>query len=129
MFANSGHVLYHTALAATIDAPDQTLLEWLIDWTFPEPAVWSITIKPQKRSKNAGGRPPCRRGAGYDRLMFSRVSHDEIDQICHDYIVHEQKAIPAPLNYMGFPKVHLHFRQPSGAMGYSRRQKRRRVAT
>ncbi len=29
---------------------------------------------------------------------------DELDQICHDYIVNSQKAIPAPLNYRGFPK-------------------------
>ena len=28
----------------------------------------------------------------------------EIDRICHDYIVKVQKAIPAPLNYHGFPK-------------------------
>lgn len=28
----------------------------------------------------------------------------ELDQICHDYIVNEQQAIPAPLNYRGFPK-------------------------
>ena len=28
----------------------------------------------------------------------------ELDQICHDYIVNKQKAIPAPLNYHGFPK-------------------------
>ena len=28
----------------------------------------------------------------------------EIDQICHDYIVDVQQAIPAPLNYKGFPK-------------------------
>lgn len=32
------------------------------------------------------------------------VTTDELDQICHDYIVNEQKAIPAPLNYHGFPK-------------------------
>jgi methionyl aminopeptidase len=32
------------------------------------------------------------------------VSTDELDQICHDYIVNEQQAIPAPLNYRGFPK-------------------------
>jgi methionyl aminopeptidase len=29
---------------------------------------------------------------------------DELDQICHDYIVRMQSAIPAPLNYHGFPK-------------------------
>ncbi len=32
------------------------------------------------------------------------VSTDELDKICHDYIVDVQKAIPAPLNYHGFPK-------------------------
>ncbi len=32
------------------------------------------------------------------------VSTDELDRICHDYIVDEQQAIPAPLNYRGFPK-------------------------
>ena len=34
----------------------------------------------------------------------SGVSTLELDQICHDYIVEEQSAIPAPLNYRGFPK-------------------------
>ncbi|MGD2053571.1 MAG: type I methionyl aminopeptidase [Gammaproteobacteria bacterium] len=28
----------------------------------------------------------------------------ELDSICHDYIVNTQNAIPAPLNYHGFPK-------------------------
>lgn len=32
------------------------------------------------------------------------VSTAELDQICHDYIVNVQNAIPAPLNYRGFPK-------------------------
>ncbi|MEJ2106657.1 MAG: type I methionyl aminopeptidase [Acidiferrobacteraceae bacterium] len=32
------------------------------------------------------------------------ITTDELDQICHDYIVDVQKAIPAPLNYKGFPK-------------------------
>ncbi|HIF51780.1 MAG TPA: type I methionyl aminopeptidase [Thiotrichaceae bacterium] len=32
------------------------------------------------------------------------VTTDELNQICHDYIVNEQKAIPAPLDYRGFPK-------------------------
>jgi methionyl aminopeptidase len=32
------------------------------------------------------------------------ISTDELNTICHDYIVNEQKAIPAPLNYRGFPK-------------------------
>lgn len=32
------------------------------------------------------------------------VTTEELNTICHDYIVNEQKAIPAPLNYRGFPK-------------------------
>ena len=32
------------------------------------------------------------------------VTTDELDKLCHDYIVNVQQAIPAPLNYHGFPK-------------------------
>ena len=32
------------------------------------------------------------------------ITTDELNTICHDYIVNEQDAIPAPLNYRGFPK-------------------------
>jgi methionyl aminopeptidase len=32
------------------------------------------------------------------------VTTEELDRICHDYIVNEQQAIPAPLNYRGFPR-------------------------
>jgi methionyl aminopeptidase len=32
------------------------------------------------------------------------VTTDELDRICHEYIVTEQRAIPAPLNYRGFPR-------------------------
>jgi methionyl aminopeptidase len=32
------------------------------------------------------------------------VTTEELNARCHDYIVNVQKAIPAPLNYRGFPK-------------------------
>ena len=32
------------------------------------------------------------------------VTTDELNDRCHDFIVNHQKAIPAPLNYHGFPK-------------------------
>ncbi len=32
------------------------------------------------------------------------ITTNQLDQICHDYIVNVQNAIPAPLNYRGFPK-------------------------
>jgi len=36
--------------------------------------------------------------------VIAGISTNELDRICHDYIVNEQQAIPAPLNYRGFPK-------------------------
>ena len=32
------------------------------------------------------------------------VTTGELDRICHEYITETQRAIPAPLNYRGFPK-------------------------
>lgn len=34
----------------------------------------------------------------------SGVTTEELNRICHDYITNVQEAIPAPLNYRGFPK-------------------------
>jgi methionyl aminopeptidase len=36
--------------------------------------------------------------------VVAGVTTEELDRICHDYIVNRQQAIPAPLNYRGFPK-------------------------
>ena len=36
--------------------------------------------------------------------VVAGISTNELDRICHDYIVNERNAIPAPLNYRGFPK-------------------------
>lgn len=36
--------------------------------------------------------------------VVAGITTGELDKICHDYIVNEQQAIPAPLNYRGFPK-------------------------
>jgi methionyl aminopeptidase len=37
-------------------------------------------------------------------FVVAGVTTDELNQRCHDYIVNVQNAIPAPLNYHGFPK-------------------------
>ena len=39
-----------------------------------------------------------------ERYVKPGVSTGRLDQVCHDYIVNVQKAVPAPLNYRGFPK-------------------------
>jgi methionyl aminopeptidase len=36
--------------------------------------------------------------------VVAGVTTNQLDKLCHDYIVDVQKAIPAPLNYRGFPK-------------------------
>ena len=36
--------------------------------------------------------------------VASGITTDELDQICHRYIIDDLGAIPAPLNYRGFPK-------------------------
>ena len=36
--------------------------------------------------------------------VVAGVSTEELDRICHEYMVRLQKTIPAPLNYKGFPK-------------------------
>jgi methionyl aminopeptidase len=37
-------------------------------------------------------------------MIYAGQKTGELNRICHEYIVNEQKAIPAPLNYHGFPK-------------------------
>ena len=36
--------------------------------------------------------------------VHAGVSTGELDRICHEYIINELDAVPAPLNYNGFPK-------------------------
>ena len=39
-----------------------------------------------------------------EKAVKAGVTTEELNTICHDYIVNVQNAIPAPLNYRGFPK-------------------------
>ena len=41
------------------------------------------------------------------------ISTGELDRLCHNYIVDVQKAIPAPLNYRGFPVSYTHLTLPT----------------
>jgi len=66
----------------------------------------SVTIK--NNSEIDGMRIAGRLAAGVLEMIGDYVgpgiSTNELDRICHDYIVNHQKATPAPLNYRGFPK-------------------------
>lgn len=39
-----------------------------------------------------------------EEYVVAGTTTNQLNQICHDYIVDVQQAIPAPLNYHGFPK-------------------------
>jgi methionine aminopeptidase type I len=66
----------------------------------------SITIKTP--SEQAAMREAGRQTAAVLDMIgphvLPGVTTDELDRICHDFIVKELRAIPAPLNYRGFPK-------------------------
>jgi methionyl aminopeptidase len=46
------------------------------------------------------------------------VSTEELDKLCHDYIVNELQAIPANIGYHGFPKT-MCFGESRGLSWYS----------
>jgi len=66
----------------------------------------SIIIKTAEEIEKM--RHVCKLAAGVLEMIEPHIkagiTTDEIDQICHDYIVNDIKAIPAPLNYKGYPK-------------------------
>ena len=66
----------------------------------------AITIKtPEEVEKmRAAGRLACEVLDMIEPHIKEGVTTEELNEICHDYIVNERQAIPAPLNYRGFPK-------------------------
>ena len=65
-------------------------------------------VTPKTDSEIGGMREAGRLAAEVLDLIAPQVevgmTTGELDRICHDHIVNVQKAIPAPLNYKGFPK-------------------------
>ncbi|WP_119343784.1 type I methionyl aminopeptidase [Facilibium subflavum] len=66
----------------------------------------SIIIKtpPQIEKMRIAGRLAAEVLDMIEPYVVAGVTTGELDKICHDYIVNTQNAIPAPLNYHGFPK-------------------------
>jgi methionyl aminopeptidase len=71
-----------------------------------EPGSMTITIKtPEEQDKmRVAGRLAADVLDMIGAHVKAGVSTDTLDRICHTYIVDELQAIPAPLNYRGFPK-------------------------
>ena len=66
----------------------------------------SVTIKtPEEQEKmRVAGRLAAEVLDMIGEYVKPGVTTEELDRICHDYITGTQTAIPAPLNYRGFPK-------------------------
>jgi methionyl aminopeptidase len=66
-----------------------------------------VTIKsPEEQDKmRAAGRMAAEVLDMIGEYVVPGVTTDELDRICYDYIVNTQRAIPANLNYRGFPKT------------------------
>jgi len=67
-----------------------------------------MSVKPKTPEELEGMRVAGRLAAEVLEMIAPRVevgmTTGDIDRICHNYIVDVQDAIPAPLNYHGFPK-------------------------
>ncbi|MGV8844233.1 MAG: type I methionyl aminopeptidase [Pseudomonas sp.] len=66
----------------------------------------SVTIKtPEEIAKmRVAGRLAAELLDMIGEFVKPGVTTEELDRICHDYMVNVQHVIPAPLNYKGFPK-------------------------
>ena len=66
----------------------------------------SVTIKtPEEQEKmRVAGHLAAQVLDMIDKHIVPGVSTEQLDTICHTFIVDELRAIPAPLNYRGFPK-------------------------
>jgi methionyl aminopeptidase len=66
----------------------------------------AVTIKtPEEIEKmRTAGKLASRVLVMIEPFVKAGITTGELDRICHDYIVNELEAVPAPLNYKGFPK-------------------------
>jgi methionyl aminopeptidase len=69
--------------------------------------VMSVTIKtPEEQQKmRVAGRLAAQVLDMIEEHVKPGVTTDELDRLCHDYIVEVQQAVPANVNYRGFPKT------------------------
>jgi len=85
--------------------PDRTTNGWMESGRKAQNSM-SVTIKtPEQQDKmRIAGRLAADVLDMIGDYVKPGVTTDALDQICHEYITEVQDAIPAPLNYRGFPK-------------------------
>ncbi len=73
-------------------------------WRQPDPQNVTIKTPAEQDRMRLAGRLAADALDMIAAHVVPGVSTDELNRICHDYIVGVQDAVPAPLNYKGFPK-------------------------
>ena len=64
----------------------------------------SIKTADELEKMRAAGRMAAEVLEMIEEHVVKGITTDELNTLCHDYITQVQQAIPAPLNYHGFPK-------------------------
>ena len=104
--AKKGRALYHEALVGT--TPYASLAGTLpAGSSGPISDLMHVTIKtPEEQQKmRIAGRLAAEVLDMIGEHVVPGVTTEELDRICHDYIVDVQRSVPANLNYRGFPKT------------------------
>ena len=70
----------------------------------PPPALSAIKTPDEQDKMRVAGKLAATVLDMIGEHVRAGITTDELNTICHDYIVERQDAIPAPLNYKGFPK-------------------------
>jgi methionyl aminopeptidase len=73
-------------------------------WRQPDPQNVTIKTAAEQDRMRLAGRLAADALDMIAAHVVPGVTTDELNRICHDYIVGVQDAVPAPLNYKGFPK-------------------------
>ncbi|MGI9304323.1 MAG: type I methionyl aminopeptidase [Gammaproteobacteria bacterium] len=99
-FAQNAGALYHNHFPATTNP--KTMSNALDR----QPVSTSVSIKTAEEidRMRIAGRLASEVLQFVEEHVQPGVTTDELNAICHEYIVNNQDAIPAPLNYRGFPK-------------------------
>jgi methionyl aminopeptidase len=102
-FADSRRVLYHAEAGRSITLQAQHLH---FSGVSAKGLRMSVTIKtPDEIEKmRVAGRLAAEVLEMIEPHVQPGVTTDELDRLCHHHIVSVQRAIPAPLNYRGFPR-------------------------
>jgi len=104
--AKKGRALYHEDLVGTMSY-GRGGPPWAQASPAPFRTPMQVTIKTQEEQEKmrTAGRLAAEVLDMIGEHVVPGVTTEELDRLCHDYIVNVQRSVPANLNYRGFPKT------------------------